>query len=91
MTERPSWPFGLTAKPTFQDKDNVQTQPQPPAQIQHPRLAPPGMGGVRTAARMGLPIAPPKPKRLEFEAGETTREFKSLAPKTPSKGHDRGR
>jgi hypothetical protein len=87
-------PFTMAARKlpqNIRDKDNAQPRIVPPQQVRtpHPQLAPPGMSGIRTSQRMGLPHVPPKPKRMEFEAGVTKREFKSLAPKSPSKAHER--
>ncbi|MFM9977230.1 MAG: hypothetical protein ACKVOP_04205 [Sphingomonadaceae bacterium] len=77
----------------IRDKDNAQPRIAPPQAVRtpHPQLAPPGMSGIKTTARLGHAIEPPKLKRLEFQSGVTTREFKSLVQTPPGKTHDRGR
>lgn len=79
-------------------KDNAQPRPQPPIHIQHPRLAPPGMGGIRIDRMPPSPQsakAPPSERpSLKREVGkpsEVKREFKSLVQPAPGKTHDRGR
>lgn len=95
-TKETKSPFTLAARKlphNIRDKDNAQPRIVPPQQVRtpHPQLAPPGMSGIKTTARLGHPIAPPKLKRLEFQSGVTTRDFKSLAQKPPTKTHERGR
>ena len=99
----PSKAFSLAhqPKPTIADKDNVQRQPKPPMHIEHPRLAPPGMAGVRSSRPPTLPhpsnTQSQNPKltaqrpALNREIGkpsEVHREFKPLAQKPP--GQERG-
>jgi hypothetical protein len=94
----PSKAFSLAhnPKPTIADKDNVQRQPKPPMHIEHPRLAPPGMAGVRSSRPPTLPHPSnthsqnPKPAlaqrpALNREIGkpsEVNKEFKAIAEKT---------
>jgi hypothetical protein len=86
-------------KPTIADKDNVQRQPKPPMHIEHPRLAPPGMAGVRSSRPPTLPHPSnthsqnPKPTlaqrpALNREIGkpsEVNKEFTAIAEKSPVK------
>ena len=75
---------------TLRDLDNAQPRPQPPRKVAlpHPRLAPPGMSGVKSSEKLGLPRQPVnEAKRLPGEAGYTTRVFKPLVQKTPGKAH----
>jgi hypothetical protein len=78
------------------DKDNVGRQPKPPEHIQHPRLAPRGMGGIKLDR-----MPPPQPSREAAKRPTLTREvgkpsdinraFKPIAAKTPGKDLGRGR
>jgi hypothetical protein len=78
----PSKAFSLAhnPKPTIADKDNVQRQPKPPMHIEHPRLAPPGMAGVRSSRPPTLPL-----NREIGKPSEVNKEFKAIAEKTPLK------
>ena len=68
----------LKTEPPLRDQDNVQMRPKPRGiSLDHPRLAPPGMSGIKANDRAGGLAAPDK------------REFKPLA--SPSKDFDRER
>lgn len=78
------------------DKDNAGQQPKPPEHISHPKLAPPGMGGIRSARVPTPQPAKDAAKRptLKREVGKPSavhREFKPLAAKMLGKDHDRSR
>lgn len=89
MTDRPKNPFNLNANPEndrIRDKDNAKPKLQPkhlnikPA----PNLAPSGAKGIKR----GLPSKTPQAKRFAVKkAGDLSKEFKSVAPKAPDKGH----
>lgn len=60
--KRPKKPFSLAGskEPVVRDKDNAAPKIRPPEQsnLHHPRLAPPGMSGIRpTPAMMGAALA----------------------------------
>lgn len=86
----PKKPFNLHADPKdtpIRDKDNVETKLQPkhlpinPA----PNLAPTGSLGIKR----NLTIGTERTKRFKIKkAGDLSKEFKSIAPKSPNK--DRG-
>jgi hypothetical protein len=74
--------------PTLRDQDNVQMRPKPRGiSLDHPRMAPPGMSGIKTGDRaVGLARSsalsdnrPADRPALSKEPGEVRREFKGLA------------
>jgi hypothetical protein len=71
--ERTVKPFRLAAG-VVRDKDNAQPREPRPQFMpnDHPRLAPPGMSGIRNVRL--VPVPPPPQKRLPKAV------FKSLAP-----------
>lgn len=87
---RPTKTFNLNANPknaSIRDKDNVATRFEPkhlptnPA----PNLAPTGSLGIKR----NLPIGTQPAKRFTIKkAGDLSKEFKSIAPRSPAKGHD---
>lgn len=79
----------------LRDQDNVQMRPKPRGiSLDHPRLAPPGMSGIKTGDRaVGLARSEGRPAdrpALNKEPGEVRREFKGLCP-INGKGHDHER
>jgi hypothetical protein len=90
----PLTPFAKAAqKPpeNIRDKDNAQPRVPPPQQVRvpAPRLAPPGMSGIRPVQppkMMREPPKMPKPTRQVGKASEINKEFKSLVSKGPDKG-----
>ncbi|MBL1438164.1 MAG: hypothetical protein COB08_018425 [Rhodobacteraceae bacterium] len=85
----PKNPFNLHADPDkmkVRDKDNA----KPKLQLKHlpinpaPNLAPTGSLGIKR----GLPSDKGHSKRFTIKkAGDLTKEFKSIAPKSPEKDH----
>lgn len=97
-----SWSFTLADlekapvfRPRVRDMDNAQPEPPKPqgTKIDHPRLAPPGMAGVKTSRRLGLPptceLPYPKPKTELGMEGETRRAFQPHVPRELSKAKTR--
>lgn len=95
----PKKPFSLgqgKTSFTLRDLDNVAPRPAPPQNIRidHPRLAPPGMSGIKPSIRPVLMPSLPKIPRQKIEPGlqgEAKRAFKSLVQSMPGKGHERDR
>ncbi|WP_156840913.1 hypothetical protein [Novosphingobium aquimarinum] len=56
------------------DQDNAKPVPKPPFQIDHLRLAPPGMAGTKTSNYKSLPISDKqiKPKTQQDPAARTS-------------------
>ena len=85
----PKKPFNLHADPKdtpIRDKDNVETRLKPKHQRSAPNLAPTGNLGIKR----DLPNSEPAKTRKRFtikKAGDLSKEFKSIAPKSPDKGH----
>ncbi len=68
----------LKTDPPLRDQDNVQMRPKPRGiSLDHPRLAPPGMSGIKSNHQASGLVAPDK------------REFKPIA--SPSRDFDRER
>lgn len=98
--DKPLSPFARAAqppRPVQRDQDNAQYRMPPPQNIRvpNPRLAPPGMSGIRVPQpqmemmREAPQIRVPKPPREVGKPSEVNREFRSIA--TPSPDKDRGR
>ena len=67
----------LSQKPVVRDQDNVQIRPKPRGiTLDHPRLAPPGMSGIKTSARERRQA---NQSAFTGRSGEVHREFKGLA------------
>jgi len=87
----PIKPFNLNAKPDqdkIRDKDNAEPRFQPihPPINPAPNLAPMGSLGIKR----DLPNSDPAKTAKRFtikRAGDLAKEFKSIAPKSPNKGH----
>lgn len=90
--KRPKKPFSLAGskEPVVRDKDNAAPRIKPPelAHVPHPRLAPPGMSGIK----MGLPAMEryvgqpsPKPQPPKREPETPKRAFTSLVRSLPEK------
>lgn len=89
--KRPKKPFSLAGskEPVVRDKDNAAPRIKPPEfeHLPHPRLAPPGMSGIK----MGLPAmerfggqpSPKPPMKREHEPPK--RAFTSLVQSPPDK------
>jgi hypothetical protein len=84
--ERTVKPFRL-ASGVPRDKDNAMPREPRPQFLanDHPRLAPPGMSGVRSAERLGLQRAMAPPAREKRPRAV----FKSLVRSERSPGRDR--
>ena len=64
----------------LRDQDNVQMRPKPRGiTLDHPRMAPPGMSGIKTGNRAIEPVRPPDRPALDKETVDMRREFKGLA------------
>lgn len=63
----------------LRDQDNVQMRPKPRGiSLDHPRMAPPGMSGIKTGHQaVGLARGDKRPS-LSKESGDVGREFKGL-------------
>lgn len=94
-------PFARAAqppRPVQRDQDNAQQRMPPPQNIRvpNPRLAPPGMSGIRAPQpqmemmREPPPIRVPKPPREVGRPSEVNREFRSIVTDHgKSQGRDR--
>ena len=89
---RPTKPFNLNADPDrmkVRDKDNAKPQLQPkhlpinPA----PNLAPTGSLGIKRNLPSSNEPAKTTKRFTIKKAGDLSKEFKSVAPKSPDKGH----
>ena len=76
---------------SLRDQDNVQMRPKPRGiSLDHPRMAPPGMSGIKTGEPAnGLARSDKRPS-LRKEPDDVRREFKGLC-STNDKGRDRAR
>lgn len=61
---------------TVKDQDNVQPKPKPPMHIERPRLAPPGMSGVKPSA--SLYRQSPKPEKFKSLVSNFNRTGKEI-------------
>jgi hypothetical protein len=70
----------LKGDPSLRDQDNAQITPKPKAiSLDHPRLAPPGMSGIKVGGlASGLSRSVDRPA-LNKESHDVQREFKGLA------------
>lgn len=95
--DKPLSPFARAAqppRPVQRDQDNAQQRMPPPQnfRVPNPRLAPPGMSGIRVPQpqmemmREAPPIRVPKPPREVGKPSEVNREFKSIVSEGPDKG-----
>lgn len=90
--QRPKKPFSLAGSkgPVVRDKDNAAPKIRPPEQsnLHHPRLAPPGMSGIRPSPPLmergiGQPAA--RPTLTKGDGGPAKRAFKPIANRSPEK------
>lgn len=87
----PSWSFNL------RDVDNTSLRITPPRQsyYPHPRLAPPGMSGIKTSERLGLPatcdVPWQRPKIGMGQEGEASRAFKPVTSTDHTRHKERSR
>lgn len=75
----------------LRDQDNAQMRPKPRGvSLDHPRMAPPGMSGIKTGNRAIEPARLADRPTLNKEASELRREFKGLASgQAKDRGFDR--
>jgi hypothetical protein len=95
--KRPKKPFSLAGskEPVVRDKDNAAPKIKPPEQthLHHPRLAPPGMSGIRPTPPMmerGIGQAAARPTLSKDDGGPAKRAFKPIAKPTPEKDKGNG-
>lgn len=98
MEKRPKKPFSLAGskEPVVRDKDNAAPRIKPPEQVNlpHPRLAPPGMSGIKmglSAMERSVGAPPPRHTLKTEEEGRAKKAFTPLvsAQIAKSKSHDR--
>ena len=85
----PKNPFNLHASPEnapIRDKDNVETRLEPKHQRSAPNLAPTGNLGIKRDLPNNEPAKTSKRFTIK-KAGDLSKEFKSIAPKSPDKDH----
>ncbi|MBL1438214.1 MAG: hypothetical protein COB08_018695 [Rhodobacteraceae bacterium] len=85
----PKNPFNLHADPKtapIRDKDNVETRLEPKYQRSAPNLAPTGNLGIKRDLPNNEPAKTSKRFTIK-KAGDLSKEFKSIAPKSPDKNH----
>ncbi|MDJ0825075.1 MAG: hypothetical protein QNJ16_06175 [Rhodobacter sp.] len=73
------------------DKDNAQPRIKPPANANKPapRLAPPGMSGIKGKQSKSTPAKEPPKKRFTLgKRGDLERSFRSVVKDSQSKRHD---
>lgn len=64
----------------LRDQDNAQMRPKPRGiSLDHPRMAPPGMSGIKAGGQAGGLARPAGRPALDKEPGDVQREFKGLA------------
>lgn len=92
--KRPRKPFSLAGskEPVVRDKDNVAPKIKPPEQthLHHPRLAPPGMSGIRPSLQQGYPRPLPPVSQARSEQERQGAAKRAFAPLVQRPNKDRG-
>lgn len=88
-TSFPASALKSRGRETIRDQDNAQPRPRPPFALDHPKLAPKGVSGIKSSERLGLPPQLSKRPRLHHGLGkpsDVNKEFKSVAGPSKDKG-----